>query len=77
MSKQVNHVNIEPEILHGNWSSYIIFLLTLLFLVKLTLSFHYNADHTYTMQELVKEVTSKTIVTMDWQFCIELIKLSP
>ena len=22
MSKQVNHVNIEPEILHGNWSSY-------------------------------------------------------
>ena len=32
------------------------------FLVKLTLSFltiHYNADHTYTMQELVKEVTLK------------------
>ena len=22
MPKQVNHVNIEPEILHGNWSSY-------------------------------------------------------
>ena len=22
MSKQVNCVNIEPEILHGNWSSY-------------------------------------------------------
>ena len=22
MSKQENHVNIEPEILHGNWSSY-------------------------------------------------------
>ena len=22
MSKQVNRVNIEPEILHGNWSSY-------------------------------------------------------
>ena len=37
-------------------------LLTLLLLVKLTLSFltiHYNADHTYTMQELVKEVTLK------------------
>ena len=34
-------------------------LLTLLLLVKLTLSFvtiHYNAGHTYTMQELVKEV---------------------
>ena len=38
------------------------FLLTLLFLVKLTLSFltiHYNADHTFTMQELVKEVKLK------------------
>ena len=23
MSKQVNRVNIEPEILHGNWSSYL------------------------------------------------------
>ena len=37
MSKQVNHVNIEPEILHGNWSSYwkcnVILLLTLLLLV--------------------------------------------
>ena len=36
------------------------FLLTLLLLVKLTLSFvtiHYNAGHTYTIQELVKEVT--------------------
>ena len=22
MSKQVNCVNIEPELLHGNWSSY-------------------------------------------------------
>ena len=63
MSKQVNRVNIEPEILHGNWSSYWKyneFLLTLLLLVKLTLShltIHYNAGHTYTMQELVKEVT--------------------
>ena len=32
-------------------------LLTLLLLVRLTLSIHYNAGHTYTMQELVKEVT--------------------
>ena len=24
MSKRVNRVNIEPEILHGNWSSYYI-----------------------------------------------------
>ena len=42
-------------------------------LVKLTLSFvtiHYNAGHTYTMQELVKEVT---LITMDLQFCMELI----
>ena len=66
MSKQVNRVNIEPEIWHGNWSSYwkyneVYFsLLTLLIIVKLTISFvtiHYNAGHTYTMQELVKEVT--------------------
>ena len=66
MSKQVNRVNIEPEIWHGNWSSYwkyneVYFsLLTLLLIVKLTISFvtiHYNAGHTYTMQELVKEVT--------------------
>ena len=38
----------------------IIFLLTLSLLVKLTLSsvtIHYNAGHTYIMQELVKEVT--------------------
>ena len=35
------------------------FLLTLLLLVKLTSSFHYNAGHTYRMQELVKEVTLK------------------
>ena len=33
--------------------------LALLLLVKLTSSFHYNAGHTYTMQELVKEVTLK------------------
>ena len=56
MSKRVNRVNIEPEILHGNWFSYwkytevyIISLLTLLLLVKLTSSFltiHYNVGHT-------------------------------
>ena len=37
-------------------------LLTPLLLVKLTSSFltiHYNAGHTYTVQELVKEVTLK------------------
>ena len=58
MSKQVNRVNIEPEIWHGNWSSYN-FLLTLLLLVELTSSFHIiaNAGHTYRMQEMVKEVT--------------------
>ena len=53
MSKQVNCVNIEPETLHGNWSSYgkyneVIFLLTLLLLVKLTSSFLYNAGLSYT-----------------------------
>ena len=64
MSKQVNRVNIEPQILHGNWCSYwkyneerIYFLLTLLLLVKLTSFAHYNAGHTYTMQELDKVVT--------------------
>ena len=74
MSKQVNHVNIEPEILHGNWSSYWKyneFLVTLLLLVKLTL---YNADHTYTMQELVKEVTLKSHSNNGFAI---LIKLSP
>ena len=48
MSKQVNRVNIEPEILQGNWSSYMKynFLLTLLLLVKLTISIHYiMLDH--------------------------------
>ena len=80
MSKQANHVNIEPEILHGNWSSYWKYnevLLTPLFLVKLTLSFltiHYNADHTRTMQELVKEVTLKN--HSNNRFAI-LIKLFP
>ena len=43
MSKQENRVNIEPEILHENWSFYWKYngsLLTLLLLVKLTSSFH-------------------------------------
>ena len=59
------------------------FLLTLLFLVKLTLSFvtiHYNAGHTYTMQELVKEVTVINLVMINHSnngFCMEVIKLSP
>ena len=38
------------------------YIFSLLLLVKLTSSFltiHYNAGHTYTMQELVKEVTLK------------------
>ena len=35
------------------------FLLTHLLLVKLTSSFHYNAGHTYKMQEMVKELTLK------------------
>ena len=37
------------------------FFFTLLLLVKQTLSFltiHYNAGHTYTMQELVKELSN-------------------
>ena len=71
MSKQVNRVNIEPEILRGNWSSYWKYKEVILFVnpVKLTLSFltiYYNAGHTYTMQELVKEVTLKTILTIDF-----------
>ena len=56
------------------------FLLTLLLLVKLTSSFvtiHYNAGHTYTIQELVKEVTLIKHSNNDLQFCMELIKLSP
>ena len=41
------------------------FLLTLLLLVKLT-SFHYNAGHAYTMQELVKEVTLQNHINNDF-----------
>ena len=62
MSKQVHRVNIEPEILHGNWSfywKYIKYNFSVNPLVKLTSSIHYNAGHTYTVQELVKEVTLK------------------
>ena len=39
------------------------------------LTIHYNADHTYTMQELVKEVTLKNHTNNG--FAILLIKLSP
>ena len=54
--KQVNHVNVEPEILRGNWpsswnvQSSIVLLLTLLLLVKRTSSFltiHFNVGHIY------------------------------
>ena len=71
-SKQVNHVKFEPEILHGNWSptgNIMKYFVTLPSLVKRT-SF---LSHTYTMQELVKEVTLKTIVN----FFLRGIKLSP
>ena len=55
MSKQVNHVNIEPEILEtGLPTGSLILFLTLLLLVKLTSSLLTNAGHTYTMQELEK-----------------------
>ena len=60
MSKQVNHVNSGPEIVHGIWTSLwevqrIILSLTLLFPVKLTSSFHIIMLHVsyITMQELV------------------------
>ena len=61
MSKQVHCVNIDPEIQHetGLPTGIIILLLTLLLLVELTSSFLTNAGHTYTVQELVKEVTLK------------------
>ena len=77
-SKQVNRVNIEPEILHGNWPSYwkYNFLLTFLLLVKLTsfVTMHYNAGHTYTMQELVKEVT---LINHGFAIMHGINKLSP
>ena len=62
MSKQVNRVNIEPEICMGTGlpTRSIISSLTLLLLVKLTSSFLtilYKQSYLYTMQELVKEVT--------------------
>ena len=63
MSKQVNRVNIEPEILYGNWSSYwkYNFFVNPFTSCKtdiiICVTIHYNAGHTYTMQELVKEVT--------------------
>ena len=59
MSKQVNRVNIEPELFHGNWSSYgkYYFFVNPFTSCKTDIKIHYNAGHTYTMQELVKEVT--------------------
>ena len=61
MSKQVKCVNIEPEIWHGNWYFSII---NYNFVIPFTSckadTIMYNAGHTYTVQELVKEVTLKT-----------------
>ena len=56
MSKQVNRVNIEPEIFHGNWSSYWKYreVVNPFTSCKTDLTMHYNAGHTYTVQELVK-----------------------
>ena len=54
------------------------FFVNPLLLVKLTISFvtiHYNAGHTYKMQELVKEVT--LINHSNNGFAIMLIELSP
>ena len=50
-------MNIEPEILHGNWSSNWKYNVTSC-KTDIMIS-RYNAGHTYTMQELVKEVTLK------------------
>ena len=83
MSKQVNSVNIEPEICMetglptGSIMKYNFFVNPFTS-CKLTLSFvtiHYHAGHTYAMQELVKEVT--LINHSNNGFCMELIKLSP
>ena len=78
ISKQVNRVNIEPEtgLSTGSIMKYNFFVNPF----TLTSSFvtiHYNAGHTYTMQELVKEVTLIKHSNNDLQFCMELIKLSP
>ena len=55
MSKQVNCVNIEPEILHRNWSSYwkyngVYFFVNPFTSCKTDIISHYNAGHTYTMR---------------------------
>ena len=51
MSKQVNCVNIEPEILHGNWSSYWkynkVLTLSVLLCISVLYTIHYNAGHSY------------------------------
>ena len=70
MSKQVNRVNIErmeTGLPTGSIMKYIFFVNPF---VKLTLplAVHYNAGHTYTMQELVKEVT---LINHSKQFCME------
>ena len=58
--KQVNCVNIEPEILHGNWSSYWEYKEVVNpFTSGKTDIIISNAGHTYRMQEMVKEVTLK------------------
>ena len=36
------------------------------------LTIHYNAGHTYRMQEMVKEVTLKNHSNKDLQFCMKL-----
>ena len=60
MSKQVNCVNIEPEIVHGNWSpswKYNEVLVNPSSSCKTDIIISNNTlGHTYTMQELVKEV---------------------
>ena len=74
MSKQVNCVNefgMETGLPTGG-----IILLTLLLLAKLTSSFHCNAGHTYTMQELVKEVTLQNHTNNGLAILLG-IKLSP
>ena len=67
MSKQINRVNIEPEILHGHWSSYydVYFFVNPFTSCKTDIIISNNAGHTYTM--LVKEVTLKSHSNIDLQ----------
>ena len=57
MSKQVNRVNIEPEMKFCMETGLPTGSIVTLFTSCKTVTIHYNAGHTYTMQELVKEVT--------------------